>query len=296
MSATVTRPTAVDLTAFTNQLGQAVFQKLGNDPDDMFYAVSTDYDTDRHPELKPWESHQVTLSAQGNAVFASPSSSQVIPGIPIPYEECFNNNTDLTQSSTFSWTHTTSTSFTWSLTETLSVGWKSSTTVDVPEVAKETVEWSVNFTASSTQSQTKTDTKTWNIVQPLEVPAYSAVKMSAVINQESYNVPFSVPINMQGCLAVMTRRELPEDLGIAGSWTIHIGKSEVALVGFIPMGSLCNYLADPTLPLTYVQEDTAAYMLPGVFTGSQGVNYKVDANQMKLGECSESGIPVTTLP
>src|SRR3954452_17072157 len=116
MSVTASQLPSVDLTAFTNQLGQAFCQQLGGESDVMFYAQSTTYDTNRHPELKPYTDHAVALMAQGNAVFAPASQSQVIPGVPIPYEECFNNDTDAQQSSTFTWTRQTSRSFTWSLT------------------------------------------------------------------------------------------------------------------------------------------------------------------------------------
>jgi hypothetical protein len=291
--------TEIDVQAFTNQLGQLLFGYLGMSASDLFYAESTRYDTDTHPELAPYTDLQVQLVAQGQAVFAPPDSSQVHPLPSLFYSECFNNGSTVDQSNTFTRTESTTRSFTWSLTETLSVGWKSSTKVAVPDVAQEQTEWSVNFSFGATQSQTKSETQTWAIEQPVVIPPESSINVKATIFQASYDVPFTIPVNMTGCLAAMSKQSVPPTdnlqgfFDLAGAWSIPIGGSEVDLVAFVPMGSLASKLlpGNPPLPLAYDDQDTAAYNLPGVFTGSQGIEYTVDVMQYPLHGCPQ-GVPV----
>jgi hypothetical protein len=182
----------------------------------------------------------VQANAVTEPVYAPQDQWTITPGATEQHPGCWQNNSPSPTTYTFQKTLTRLTTFTWSVTETLSVMWKYSTTVKVPDAADTTSEWQVTLSFSSTQSQTVTKTEQIQENLPIPIPANTTMVWLVTFTDQTYSIPFSVPVQLTGSVAIKSTMPVPADvLAAIGGSQIEPTIGQYLVIA--PIGSFLQY-------------------------------------------------------
>jgi hypothetical protein len=264
----------------TPQPGQSDFQALTTTlgyllaGSGQMWTASTTFDTHAHPELAPYLADQVTAAAATDAQYAPKNEWTSTPGASENHPGCYQNSTSIAATANaFNQTLTRTTTFTWSLTETINVTWKYSTTVPIPEVEEgtSTTEWSVSFSVSSTQSQTLTQAVSIIENWPVPIPATTTVQWLLTFTDNSYVIPFTIPITLSGYAAVKSTTPVG-NAALQDCGATQVATDDGNYLVLAPLGSLLRhclprYAALAAMPYTYVSTNAVLYEMAGRIAG-----------------------------
>ncbi|MEM1054288.1 MAG: ETX/MTX2 family pore-forming toxin [Bacteroidota bacterium] len=185
----------------------------------------------------------------------------------------YNNDTSKSVQAKFP-TQTTSTTatFEYSFTEGFKFGAKETFEVGVPEIADAKAEISFELSFSATQKVVKTVTESWTYDEPIPVPERSKVCAFLLINQDSYDPPFSGKIRVSGTVAVTYRFEESDD---SRTW-----EAREDLGAFLK----ANAAKYPNVTFETESETVVAVIsIGGTFKGVSGSNIRIDVTQYPVG-------------
>ncbi|GLO05680.1 ETX/MTX2 family pore-forming toxin [Pseudomonas putida] len=165
----------VDLDAIFKRYGDWWCQQKGGKCDRM------------NPVQPGYEQYQLVVSDEHIEYYGNPDET-VIP--QIASQQVLVNSTSVEQSQSVRFSKTTSSSFTWSLQEGIKLGMSVTYGVGVAPImsAKTTISGELSFNA--TQSDTQTETKTWEVAQPIVVPAKTQVVSVLIIDESRVSQKF----------------------------------------------------------------------------------------------------------
>jgi hypothetical protein len=185
-----------------------------------------------------------------------------------------HNDTDVTQTSTFTKSFSTTQSFTWSVTEQLSIGTEVSATVGIPDVASAGAKVTTDLTLSSTQGATQSETQEWKVEMPIQIPPHSIITPTLVIKTKKYDVRWVGKCKLTGYVAIWFNNKVK----LPGSAKEH-------WLYFIPIQRVFSDCVSHNIIDTAGYENIGRAVLArsaGVFRGSQGVDYSVRITQAPL--------------
>ncbi len=223
-----------DLQAVTDQLG---FLLAGNT---FEWSASTNYDTDQYPELAPYLASEVQVQITGQVVYPDQNQWVVSPAVPASQTGCQQNPTSVDASAQVAGSVSETVTFTWSLTETLSVAWQYQVKATLPDAVESTTSWQVTLTVGASQTQSQTNTVTFGNTNTIAVPAETTVSWRVTTTDQMYTLPFTVPVNMTGSVAIESTTPLPStQISAIGAQQYEISSEQWLIL--VPIGALIQY-------------------------------------------------------
>lgn len=126
---------------------------------------------------------------------------EVLPGEITPnsiYRASWENNTSVQNTQTFTVSETTTDTYTWSLTAGMKVS--TSFSAEVPFVGG--IDNSIEMSTSTTETQTQSTARTWSYATQIFVPPHSKIVSSFIVNEATYNVPFTAKVTVRGLVYI----------------------------------------------------------------------------------------------
>jgi len=258
---------ATDLQALADRLG---FIMAGQN---FRWSAAATYDTNSHPELAPYLASQVSGAAAPEASYGDPSVWKITSGAVENHPGCYQNSAGVavTPSPSYTYSYSRQTVFTWSLTETINVQWKNSTSVGLPAGPKTTTDWQVSFTFSATQTQSQTQTVTQSKTYPIAVPAKTTVAWLVSFIDQTYQIPFTIPVALTGSVAIKSAQPVPAQV-LSQAGATQVGMHDGQYLVLAPIGSLLKYCQSVSasvaaLPLSYQSGNQVSYAMSGSISG-----------------------------
>jgi Repeat of unknown function (DUF5648) len=223
-----------DLQAVTDQLG---FLLAGKTFD---WSASTTYDTDQHPELAPYLSSQVSIQVAGQAVYPDQNQFTASPSEPTSQTGCYQNSTSIAASTLIDASVSETVTFTWSVTETLSVAWGSQVKAGLPDSVEATTTWQVTLSVGSTQGQSQSNTVTFGTSPTIEVPEDTTTTWRVTYTNQSYTIPFTIPVTLLGSVAIETTAPISStQIDAIGGQQYEISSQQWLIL--VPIGALIQF-------------------------------------------------------
>lgn len=136
---------------------------------------------------KGYEDHRLVLSDERIEYYGSADS---LEKPTTGARQKLTNRTSVEQSQTVQLTKSTTSTFAWSLTEGFKLSISVKLAAGVPSIVSGETTISGELSFSSTQTQTVSETKTWQVNQPVRVPAQTEVEAVLLIDEEKFSQRF----------------------------------------------------------------------------------------------------------
>lgn len=165
-------------------------------------------------------------------------------------------------------TTTTTATFQFSFTEGVKLTAKETFKVGVPPIADSTTTIGLELSFSATQTVTKSVSESWTYDEPVPVPARSKVCAFLLIDQDTYDPPFTAKIKVSGGINVDYRKAAS---GSSNEWSQTEG-----LVDYLK----ANAAQYPNVTFEGTGNDMVAVIaISGTFKGVSGSNVRIDVTQ-----------------
>jgi len=117
-------------------------------------------------------------------------------GTPFIYEQWFNNNSSLSDSTIFSYTHSVENSYSWTFTDTFTIGYSVSVTAGLPEVCQVNDDFSMSISLSDSETQSGSDTQTWSVSQTINIPPFSTIRAEMIVSTGQFNGEYTTTLTL----------------------------------------------------------------------------------------------------
>ena len=237
-------------------------------------------------QMSPYQQYKIEAQVT-NVRYESSGTAIDMPGIVV--SDTTTNDSSVQQESVFKRTESLTSSFTWTMKEAIKVGLNLSAQVEIPPVvAKANLNAEISFEAA--ESSTKTETQTWEIDQPIHIPARSKMDMIWTIIEKQSLATFCGDIILTGYFAIWNNDKID----------IHKGADKHYL-WFIPVVNAFRQMKDfgITVPSQYnIGYNSVTYKASGECKGNSGFNTTFSLKQSPLTapssqEITKKGVPGT---
>ncbi|MBV6286166.1 ETX/MTX2 family pore-forming toxin [Pseudomonas aegrilactucae] len=148
-----------------------------------------------NPVQSGYEQYKMVVSDEHIEYYGNPNKV-VVP--QIASQQVLVNATSVEQSQSVKFSKATSSTFTWSLQEGIKLGMSVTYKVGVAPIMSVETTISGELSFSSTQTNTQTETKTWEVAQPVIVPAKTQVQSVLIIDESRVTQNFHNKFTLSG--------------------------------------------------------------------------------------------------
>ena len=243
------------------------------------FTASTNYDD--QSDLAAYHRYQVGVTVTKVEFDPQP---QPINLPPIVVEGWYDNATDVAQQDKFIEAAKTTQSFTWAVTRGIKLGIEVSAEVGAPNVAKASTKITSEVSVSRTESNTTSNEQSWAVENPFNIPPRSSMQMQLIVNQEKYNVPFTMDLFLRGWVAVWSNDKITfgNESHWLYFWSLWDVIKDCAEHGLADVSAFSPNIDRNPIGVETLQRTDAIFQASGLFTGLQGVSYIVRARQYPL--------------
>jgi hypothetical protein len=187
---------------------------------------------------------------------------QMIP--QLGSQQILSNGTSVEQSQTVTLSKTTTSTFAWQLQEGFKIGMSVKFKAGVPPIASAETTISGEVSFSSTQAWTNTEQKSWQVNQPVKVPAKTEVEATLLIDERKFTQRFHSKCTLGGYVCSNS----PDRISGHYFW-------------FHPVSEIFSKFPQPQFA---VQGTVVLYQGDGQFDGLMGVRTRLDLTERPIGD------------
>lgn len=210
---------------------------------------------------KGYEQYRLIISGMQIDYYGEPDT-QMIP--QVGSQQILTNGTTVEQSQTVTLSKTTTSTFTWQLQEGFKIGMSVKFGVGVPPIASAETTISGELSFSSTQAWTNTEQKSWQVNQPVKVPAKREVEATLLIDERQFTQRFHSKCTLGGYVCSNS----PDRIHGHYFW-------------FHPVSDIVNKFPQPGFT---ARGNVVLYEGDGRFDGLMGVRTRLDLKERPIGD------------
>ncbi|MTH79357.1 ETX/MTX2 family pore-forming toxin [Paracoccus aestuariivivens] len=148
-----------------------------------------------NPVQSGYEDRRLVISDMRAEYYDEPKT-EMIPQVGA--KQVLTNRTSVEQSQTVSLSKTTTSTFTWSLQEGFKIGMSVKFAVGVPPIASAETTISGELSFSATETKTSTEQRSWQVNQPIKVPANTEVEATLFVDERKFSQRFHSKCTLSG--------------------------------------------------------------------------------------------------